>query len=46
MPVHNLKGNRAGQLAAVLHGRWRLIFDVDPDTNVATILEVSNHYDD
>lgn len=42
--LHPLKGRRTGQWAMVLHGRWRLILTIEGQR--ATILEVSNHYDD
>src|SRR3972149_6821137 len=42
--VHPLTGNRRGQFAMTLAGRWRLIFSVQEDATIV-IEEVSNHYD-
>jgi toxin HigB-1 len=42
--VHPLAGERKGQYAMTLLGRWRLIVTVDRDT--VTIEEVTNHYGD
>lgn len=45
--AHPLRDNRAGQWGpSSCRGRWRLIVDVGEGERSATILEVSNHYDD
>ncbi len=44
---HALKGDRVGQYAMKLTGRWRLVFSFTNDaTEIVCIEEVSNHYDD
>jgi proteic killer suppression protein len=44
---HPLKGKRQGEYAVKLTGFYRLIFTVGGDClNIATIEEVSKHYDD
>lgn len=44
--LHPLKGDRAGQHAMTLAGRWRLIVTVSPDGRAVRVEEVSHHYDD
>lgn len=44
--AHRLTGNREGQWALTLTGRWRLIVTVSDDGGAVTIEEVSNHYGD
>ena len=44
--LHPLKGNRQGQYALTLTGRYRLIIERDEDTDTVLVSEVSNHYDD
>ena len=44
--AHRLTGEREGQWALTLTGRWRLIVTVSDDGGAVTIEEVSNHYDD
>lgn len=44
--AHRLTGDRDGQWALTLTGRWRLIVTVSDDGGTATIEEVSNHYGD
>lgn len=44
--AHRLTGDREGQWALTLTGRWRLIVTVSDDGGTATIEEVSNHYGD
>ncbi|MSQ09405.1 MAG: hypothetical protein EXR52_00130 [Dehalococcoidia bacterium] len=44
MRLHPLHGNRAGQFAIALTGRWRLILSVRD--NVVIVEEVTRHYDD
>ncbi len=44
--AHRLKGDREGQWALTLTGRWRLIVTVSDDGGTVTIEEVSNHYGD
>ena len=43
--LHPLRGDRAGQLALTLSGRWRLILEHIDDKTVR-IREVSPHYGD
>lgn len=44
---HPLKGDRAGQYAVNLTGRYRLIFTIEEEKlNIVMIEEVSKHYDD
>lgn len=44
---HPLTGDRKGQHAITLIGRWRLIFTLSGNTlDIAMVEEVSNHYDD
>lgn len=44
---HPLTGNRKGQYAVNLTGRYRLIFTLEANqVNVIMIEEVSKHYDD
>jgi plasmid maintenance system killer protein len=44
---HGLKGNRHGQYAVTLIGRWRLIFTLQGDAlEIVHIEEVSKHYGD
>ena len=42
--LHPLSGDRRGQYAMTLQGRWRLIVTVERDTII--VEEVTNHYDD
>ena len=42
--LHPLKGERAGQWALGLQGRWRLIVELQGDDIL--VREVSNHYGD
>ena len=44
--LHPLKGNREGQYAITLVGRWRLILTYLPEEQAIRVDEVSNHYDD
>ena len=47
--LHPLTGDRRGQYAMTIKGRWRLIIalnDLDDQQQVITLEEVSNHYDD
>ena len=44
--VHPQKGNREGQFALALTGRWRLIVARGPKDDEVTVEEVNNHYDD
>lgn len=44
--AHRLTGDREGQWALTLTGRWRLIVTVSDDGGTVTIEEVSNHYGD
>ena len=44
--AHPLKGDRKGQWALDMTGRWRLIVEPSRDGREATILEVSQHYGD
>ena len=44
--LHPLKGNRQGQYALTLIGRYRLIIEQDDATDTVLVSEVSNHYDD
>lgn len=44
--AHRLTGDREGQWALTLTGRWRLIVTVSDDGGAVTIEEVSNHYGD
>lgn len=44
--AHRLTGDRDGQWALTLTGRWRLIVTVSGDGGAVTIEEVSNHYGD
>ncbi len=44
--AHPLRGDRAGQFAIRLTGRWRLIVMVESETNTVTLEEVSDHYGD
>ena len=43
---HPLKGERKGQWALDMTGRWRLIVEPSEDGQDVTILEVSQHYGD
>lgn len=43
--LHQLKGERAGQFAIRLTGRWRLVFRL-ADGDVVMVEEVSAHYGD
>lgn len=43
--LHPLKGEREGEWALALHGRWRLILVKDDERKV-TIKEVISHYGD
>lgn len=44
---HPLKGNREGEWAVKLSGRYRLIFTLEGENlQIARIEEVSKHYDD
>jgi proteic killer suppression protein len=42
--LHPLSGDRRGQYAMTLQGRWRLIVTIERDTII--VEEVTNHYDD
>ena len=42
--LHPLSGDRQGQYAMTLQGRWRLIITVEADAIV--VEEVTNHYGD
>ncbi|MBI2172364.1 MAG: type II toxin-antitoxin system RelE/ParE family toxin [Chloroflexi bacterium] len=42
--LHPLTGNRSGQWALKLIGRWRLIFRLSEDRQTITLAEVSNYY--
>lgn len=44
--LHPLKGNRRGQYALTLVGRYRLIIEQDDASDTVLVSEVSNHYDD
>ena len=44
--LHPLKGNRRGQFALTLIGRYRLIIERDDSSDTVLVSEVSNHYDD
>ena len=43
--LHPLKGDRRGQYALTLVGRYRLIIEQDDASNTVLVSEVSNHYD-
>ncbi len=43
---HPLKGDRGGEFAIRLHGRWRLIVEPTEDSSTILIKEVTNHYGD
>ncbi len=44
--LHPLKGDRQGQYALTLVGRYRLIIEQDEESDAVLVSEVSNHYDD
>ncbi|MGI8553552.1 MAG: type II toxin-antitoxin system RelE/ParE family toxin [Dehalococcoidia bacterium] len=44
--LHQLKGEREGQHAMTLVGRWRLILTYLPSEQAIRVEEVANHYDD
>ncbi len=44
--LHPLTGQRAGQYAMTLIGRWRLVVTVSEDERAAVIEEASHHYGD
>ncbi len=44
--AHQLKGDRKGEWALNLAGRWRLIVEVAASRNEVTVVEVSRHYCD
>ena len=44
--AHQLKGDRKGEWALDLAGRWRLITIVTANRNEVTVVEVSRHYGD
>lgn len=44
--LHPLTGDRQGQYALTIQGRWRLIITLDDQQQVITLEEVSNHYGD
>ena len=44
--AHQLKGDRKGEWALNLAGRWRLIVEVAASRNEVTVVEVSKHYGD
>ena len=46
LDLHPLRGDRRGQYAMRLHGRWRLIVEPNENWDTAHIQEVTNHYDD
>lgn len=44
---HPLTGNRQGQWAITLVGRYRLVFEFEDDARtIVRLLEVTNHYGD
>ncbi len=43
--AHPLTGTREGEIAIVLHGRWRLHI-VQMDEGTVQVKEVTNHYGD
>ena len=43
--THALRGDREGQYAINLIGRWRLIVTRDATDTTITVKEVSNHYE-
>ena len=43
--LHPLRGERSGDRAITLQGRWRLIIE-RPDERTVTVKEVTNHYGD
>ena len=44
--LHPLQGDRRGQYALTLVGRYRLIVERDDGSDTVLVSEVSNHYDD
>ncbi len=46
LDLHPLRGDRRGQYAIRLHGRWRLVVQPNPAWDSVDVLEVSNHYDE
>ena len=44
--LHALRGDREGEYALTLHGRWRLILRPDHANNRLIVQEVTNHYGD
>lgn len=44
--LHPLKGDRRGQFALTLVGRYRLILERGDSDDAVVLLEVSSHYDD
>jgi proteic killer suppression protein len=44
--LHPLRGDREGEYAMTLHGRWRLILRLDLSNNRLIVQEVMNHYGD
>ena len=44
--LHPPKGNRRGQFALTLIGRYLLIIERDDSSDTVLVSEVSNHYDD
>ena len=44
--LHLLKGNRQGDYAVTVHGRWRLIVTLGAAPGQLIVKEMSDHYDD
>jgi proteic killer suppression protein len=44
--LHPLRGDREGEYAMTLHGRWRLILRLDVSNSRLIVQEVTNHYGD
>lgn len=44
--LHPLTGDRQGQYALTIQGRWRLIITLDDNPQEITVEEVGNHYGD
>ena len=44
--LHPLKGDRQGQYAIALSGRWRLILTYDESEEAVSVEEVTTHYGD
>ena len=43
---HRLSGDREGEYALTLQGRWRLIVEPGESDDQVTVKEVTNHYGD